>query len=311
MMVFMKRDLNLAEPRDLRLTAADGTRLAATHHTPAEPDVPGSKPSESPWIVVGSATAVPRGFYRRFAEYAASRGAHVLTLDYRGIGGSAPKKLRGYAPDYLDWARQDLAAAVAYAAARGPVYLVGHSYAMHAIGLLPNHHQLRAAYVCAGGAGWDGYMPKSEQVRVWLLWNLIGPVCTRLFGYQPMKAMGIGENLPVSIYRQWKQWCRYPHYFFDDPTMRGRLDGFAQVRTPIAAANATDDWWALPTSRDAFVKGYSGTTVERVTLTPQELGVNAIGHMGYYRAAVGATLWPRIFDWLARQGMVVAEPPAR
>ena len=67
-------------PRPLKLTAADGYPLAATLY-------PASKPVGQ--ILVGSATGVPQGFYRRFAEYAASHGYTTLTLDYRGIGGSA------------------------------------------------------------------------------------------------------------------------------------------------------------------------------------------------------------------------------
>ena len=279
---------------DITLRTADGYALAATVFRADGPQ----------WIVVGSATAVPRGFYRRFAEYACSRGINVITLDYRGIGGSRPVGgLRGFMPDYVDWSRLDLAAAVDYAAARGPVFLVGHSLAGHGIGQLPDPNLLQAAYVCAAGAGWHGYMPKTEQLRVWAMWNLIGPVATRLLGYQPMKALGIGEDLPVSIYRQWKRWCRFPHYFFDDPQARWFTARYADVRIPIAAANATDDLWALPASRDAFFKGYSGATVDAITLTPAQLGVASVGHMGYYRPAVGAVLWPQILQWLSGHGL--------
>jgi predicted alpha/beta hydrolase len=279
--------------QDIRLTAADGYSLAATVY-PAASDQ---------WVVFGSATAVPRGFYRRFAEYAQSRGVNVITTDYRGIGGSAPKSLRGFMPDYADWARQDLAAAVDYATRRGPAYLVGHSYAGHAIGLLPRPNALQAAYVCAAGAGWHGWMPLAARPRVWLMWNVIGPIATRVLGYHPAKRLGLGEDLPLSVYRQWKRWCSFPHYFFDDPTAAELTRGFARVTIPIATANALDDDWALPASRDAFFKGYPQARIDRFDFAPASLGVREIGHMGYYRRDVGATLWPRIMEWLSGKGL--------
>jgi predicted alpha/beta hydrolase len=285
-------------PQDITLQAADGYQLAATVY-PAVPQA-GTDPQ---WIVVASATAVPRGFYRRFALYAQSRGIHVITLDYRGIGGSAPATLRGFAPDYADWARQDLAAAVAYAAQRGRVWLVGHSYGGHAIGLLPNPNVLQAAYVCAGGAGWHGWMPPKARPQVLLMWHVIGPVATRLLGYQPAKVLGLGEDLPTSVFRQWRHWCGYPHYFFDDPQARELVRGFADVKLPIAAANALDDDWATPASRDAFFKGYSAAPLQRINIKPADLGVQAVGHMGYFRAGVGARLWPQMLAWLGQHGL--------
>lgn len=285
--------------QDLTLTAADGYPLAATAY-------PSQAGSSDQWIVFGSATAVPRQFYRRFAQYAASRGVNVITLDYRGIGGSRPAGgLRGFMPDYVDWSRQDLAAAVDWASSRGPVWLVGHSLAGHGIGQLPDPNVLRAAYVCAAGAGWHGYMPRAEQRKVWFMWNVVGPVATRLLGYQPMKAMGIGEDIPVSIYQQWKRWCQYPHYFFDDPEAKDLIKPYADVRIPIAAANSTDDLWALPASRDAFFKGYTSAAVEAITFTPGDLGVQEVGHMGYYRAAAGLRLWPQILGWLQGHGLAL------
>jgi predicted alpha/beta hydrolase len=281
--------------QDLPLIAADGTRLAATAYPAAGPD----------WLVLGGATAVPRGFYRRFAEHAQARGVNVLTLDYRGIGGSRPARLRGYAPDYADWARQDLAAAVAHAAARGPVYWVGHSYGGHALGLLPpaQRDAVRAAYVVAGGAGWHGWMPRGERLKVQLLWHVVGPVATRLLGYQPLKRMGIGEDVPTSVYRQWKRWCSYPRYFFDDPEAAELVRGFDAVTLPIAAANALDDWWALPRSRDAFFAGYRNAPVQAIDIDPRAEGLPEIGHMGYFRPQVGAVLWPRMLGWLQGQGL--------
>ncbi len=289
--------------QQLELLAADGYRLAATYVAPDQ------NQGELQFIVIGSATAVPRGFYRRFAEYAASRGVHVLMVDYRGIGDSKyppyQKSLRGFKMEYADWSRLDLAAAVDWCTKRGKTWLVGHSLGAHAIGQLPSPNDLQAAYICGGGAGWHGWMPFPESLKVWLLWNVLGPILTRIYGYQPMSKLGVGEDLPMGVYRDWRRWCQLPHYFFDDSEPRAKAIAarFAEVRIPIAAAVATDDLWATPKSRDAFFKGYVNAKVESIDIAPQSLGVPGVGHMGYYRANVGAALWPQMLAWLERNGL--------
>jgi predicted alpha/beta hydrolase len=272
------------------LTAQDGVKLAALRY-PA-----GAGPRGR--IVVASATGVPQGFYRRFAVFAQARGFEVMTLDYRGIGLSAPPSLAGYHVDYLDWARLDLAAAVAaMAGSAGPLFLVGHSYGGHALGLLPNHERIERAVLFATGAGWHGWMPPLERLRVLAMWNLAGPLLTRWKGYLPWSLLGMGEDLPLSVYRQWRQWCRNPRYFFDDPGMLEVHAGFARVRTPILAVNATDDDWAPPRSRDAFMPGYSGADWQGVDIDPRTRGLGPIGHMGYFRPQA-QPLWQATLDWL-------------
>jgi predicted alpha/beta hydrolase len=284
--------------QNMILKTADGYELAATHFS-AE---------SSQFIVVGSATAVPRGFYNRFAEFAQTHGINVITVDYRGIGESKRGSLKDLHMRYAEWSKYDLAAAVDYAAARGKVWLVGHSLAGHAIGQLPNPNILQAAYVCGTGAGWHGWMPRGERVRVWLMWNTFGPLLTKIYGYAPMSKMGIGEDIPAGVFWDWRKWCRYPHYFFDDPEAKAITDKFALVRIPIAAAVSTDDKWIPPASRDAFFsKAYSGAKVERIDLTPAILSVKQIGHMGYFRGHVGEKLWPDILQWLAQNGLKLAE----
>jgi predicted alpha/beta hydrolase len=196
---------------------------------------------------------------------------------------------------------------VQYAHERGEVYLVGHSLGGHAIGQLPDPSMLKAAYLCGAGAGWAGWMPPSERIKVWCLWNVIGPIATTMLGYQPMSKFGLGEDIPLGVYRDWKRWCGFPRYFFDDtaPDAKAIAKRFERVHMPVAAAVSMDDLWAPPKSRDAFFSGYVNAKVDRIDLTPAALGVPQIGHMGYYRKEVGATLWPQIMVWLAQQGLQV------
>lgn len=280
------------EGRPDTLVAADGYRLTALRYA-----VPASHGSARGRIVVAGATGVPQRFYRRFAQHAAVQGFETLTLDYRGIGLSKPARLRGFEMDYRDWARLDLAAAVDACPEDGlPLFMVGHSYGGHAFGLLPNHARVSGLYTFATGAGWHGWMPPLERLRVLLMWRVIGPVLTRWKGYLPWSLLGMGEDLPLGVYRQWRQWCRYPRYFFDDPAVAAEVqEQFARVRTPIVAANALDDLWAPPASRDAFMAGYRHAGWRALDIDPATL-VGPIGHMGYFRPAA-RPLWQGVLDW--------------
>ncbi|MEH6800362.1 MAG: alpha/beta fold hydrolase [Halopseudomonas sabulinigri] len=284
----MSIDTATVPARPLTLTAADGYPLSATLYSAKAP---------VGQVLIGSATGVPQGFYRRFAEYAASRGYSTLTLDYRGIGGSAPASLQGFEMDYLDWAEQDLAAAVEHLKTSTlPIYMVGHSFGGHAFGLMPNHTAISGLYTFGTGAGWHGWMPRSEQLRVLLMWRVIGPLIVRAKGYLAWRKLGMGEDLPKGVYQKWKHWCRFPRYFFEDPHMPGLEARFAEITTPITAVSATDDLWASPASRDAFMSAYRNADYRAITIDPQTQNLRPLGHMGYFRPHA-EPLWQDALDW--------------
>ncbi|WP_273820482.1 MULTISPECIES: alpha/beta hydrolase family protein [Pseudomonas] len=283
---------NLALIEPLSLLADDGFRLAATRYRTRVP-VKGN-------LIMAGATGVQRRFYRRFALHACARGFNVLTLDYRGVGDSAPASLKGFEMSYLDWGLRDLAAAVDCMDEGGmPTFWVGHSFGGHALGLLPNHHRLTAAYCFGTGAGWAGWMPRIEAFKVRLLWRWVLPLIVRCKGYMAWSLLGMGDDLPLGVYRDWKRWCAYPRYFFDDPAMAGITERYAQVCVPCLFANAVDDRWAPPVSRDAFIQGYRNAPRSTRDLG-SELPAEPIGHMGYFRPTATA-IWDEALDWLLAQ----------
>ncbi|MFM8623428.1 MAG: alpha/beta fold hydrolase [Betaproteobacteria bacterium] len=281
-------------PRPVLLTAADGYQLGALCYLPS------GQPRGR--LIVAGATGVPQQFYGHFASFAAGQGITVWTLDYRGVGLSRPSSLRGFRMDYLDWARLDLAALLDHVQTQGagPVGMVGHSFGGHALGLLPGHERVARVVTFATGAGWHGWMPATERLRVLLLWWVFGPVVVGFKGYLAWSILGMGEDLPRDLFMQWRRWCQWPHYFFDDPELPGLIDQFARVSTPIRAVNALDDKWATPASRDAFMQAYRNARVERITIDPRQLGLRSIGHIGYFRPRVMG-LWQETIDWLFEQ----------
>lgn len=276
-------------PEQLTISASDGYRLTAFKY-PARAALKGH-------LLIAGATGVPQRFYRRFAEHASARGFTTLTLDYRGIGMSRHASLKGFRADQLDWATLDLAAAVdAMASDTVPLFMVGHSFGGHALGLLPNHARVAHLYTFATGAGWHGWMRPAEHLRVIFMWWLVAPAIAWWKGYLAWSLLGMGEDLPLGVYRQWRRWCHFPHYFFDDPEMTHVVERYAQVRTPIVAANALDDAWAPPRSRDAFMAGYCNANWQAVDIDPKAVGLDAIGHMGYFRSG-SEPLWQGALDW--------------
>lgn len=276
-------------PEPQPLVAADGYRLGALHYPPA--GLPKAR------LIVAGATGVPQRFYGHFGAFAARQGIAVWTLDYRGVGQSRPPSLRDFRMDYLDWARLDLAALLDHVAAQGsgPIWMVGHSYGGHAFGLLPGHERVAQLATFGTGAGWHGWMPPLERLRVVLMWRVFGPIVVRLKGYLAWSALGMGEDLPRDLFVQWRRWCQWPHYFFDDPELPGLAAQFARVRTPIRAINAIDDAWATPASRDAFMQAYCNASVERITIDPRDYGLDSIGHIGYFRPRA-SRLWQETLD---------------
>ncbi len=253
------------------------------------------------YLIVAGATGVPQRFYKRFAQFAAQRGLEVWTLDYRGVGLSKPATLRGFDMNYLDWARLDLAALLAHLSAQGdaPIWMVGHSYGGHAFGLVPGKAHVQRFATFATGAGWHGWMSLPERLRVLLMWRVVGPLIVKAKGYLAWSLLGMGEDLPRAVFMQWRHWCQWPRYFFDDPEQAHLAAEFATVTIPIRAINARDDAWAPPSSRDAFMAAYSKASVEAITIEPASLGMPSIGHMGYFRPQAHA-LWQETLDWLTQ-----------
>ncbi len=285
---------------DITVPATDGYPLAATLFLPR-----GAKRHA---VLINSATAVPRQYYRGFASHLARRGCAVLTYDYRGTGDSRPKapsgdgrprSLAGFKASMSDWALRDVAAAVGWMRERYadlPFAYIGHSFGGQALGLLPNNVEISRALLIAAQAGYWKLMASPERYRVYALLNFIGLPLTRALGYMPGKA-GLGMDLPKDAFLQWVSWVMSPRYLFD--SRLAELKNFARYKGALRAICLSDDPWATPPAVELLCAGFSSITPEIITVTPTDAGVSRIGHMGFFRAEHRNTLWRDAADWIA------------
>jgi len=276
---------------DIWLPAEDGYRLAATIYLPRR--------ERRNAVLISSATAVPRGLYRRFASYLAGRGCVVLTYDYRGIGGSRPQAMAGFDARMADWADKDATSAVSWMRARYktlPLAYVGHSFGGQALGLLPNNDQVaRALLVAAQAASWK-LIASPERYRVMLLLNAVGKPIANIMGYVPGR-LGLGEDMPKGVFLQWTKWVMSEHYYFDDMSLVG-LANYPHYRHPLMALHIADDPWATRASVELLCAAFTNTSPDIVTITARDAGARRIGHLGFFRPEHRDVLWKKAADWL-------------
>lgn len=287
----------------VELAAVDGTALGGTLFEPE------AKPHTA--LVVGSATGVHQRFYARFARHAAGRGFVALTFDYRGIGKSAPHTLRGYAARYRDWGQRDIPGALDWLSDRYPglpLTFVGHSTGGQQLGLAPNVQRLQAAVFVAVSTGYWAGMALRQKWLTLALWTVYVPITSRLWGYAPAKRLQMGEDLPAGVAREWGSWCLEPDYlaaYFDEDGRRASLDGapfgpvhFDDVAFPIRAYCFTDDPIATRANVPPLLSLYTQADVDIRWVSPRSVNARTIGHLGFFRSRVGASLWDEALDWL-------------
>lgn len=279
----------------IAFSAADGYALRGTLWSPDAPP--------RALVLIHPATAVPERLYAGFARFLTTRGFAALTYNYRGIGSSRPARLTKLQARMRDWIELDVGAAIAWARDTHravPLLAVGHSVGGHAVGLSAGTAHLRAAVLVAAHAGSTRLIESAaERLKVRLILHVLGPLASALLGYVPGKRLGLGEDLPAGVFREWSRWTALPHYFFDDPTL-GAAERFSKQRLPILAVGFDDDPWANRRAIDLLVSYLTGAAVERRQIDPHAAGTGPVGHMGFFRSRPGAVLWPGVANWLAQ-----------
>jgi predicted alpha/beta hydrolase len=283
----------MSELESITITAADGFALAADLGVP---------PSPRGAVLIAPAMGVPRSFYRAFALFLAESGLAVLTLDYRGIGGSAPPKLRGFQATLHDWAELDLEAALAFLDGRFPtlpITWVGHSVGGQLFGLM-KEPRVRAALFVASQSGYHRNWTGAARLGMTALWYAAIPVFTAVTGSLPMSLAGQGENIPAGVAREWASWGKKPDYIHSYAKLHpGRA--FDTFSGPIRSYAIGDDNYAPPRSVEALLEFYAHAKTELRRLEPSALAVREIKHFGIFKRRFRDTFWPEARDYLLNQ----------
>lgn len=293
-------ELDSGEGRQLRLRAADGYEIGAVFYAALRPRAPRRV------AVLHGGAGIPALRYRRFATFLAEWGIPVLTYDYRGIGLSRPSALRGFQATIEDWAEYDAAAAIAWLRQRFPrdeILGFSHSIGCLSLGGAPNAAEQARIVLVGAHTGYYGDYRRLYRLPMAFAWHGLMPALTRFVGYFPADRLGLGEDLPAGMALEWAE-RRTPDLRPNGAEPAGerrlRLLGHcAALQCPAIAISISDDAFATVGGTRRLLSYFPNlSSPQLLVYSPPDAQVRRIGHFGFFRRAVGVTLWPRLLAQL-------------
>jgi predicted alpha/beta hydrolase len=282
------------EAEAVEFLAADGTPLAGRLFSTAEP-------RRANPVLICTATGISQRFYAAFARWLAEQGSDVLTFDYRGIGASLREShVRQSGARKQDWGQLDMPAALDWLRQRTgaeTINLVGHSAGGQLVGLMPNHAAVRRVLMVSASSGHVRGLRFPYRIAAYAYLQIYLPATASLLGYSPSRVIGMGEDLPAGVARQWSRWCLRPGYVENEFGRGVTRHYYNEFRAPILSLYASDDSIATQRNVDDLLRLFPAAPKQTVSLDPIRFGVPSLGHVDFFRAN-RAALWPLALEWL-------------
>ena len=282
---------------DLDIAPLDGYNLRATLFEPSP------LLSPVPVVIVNSAMAVRRSFYRDFSDFLCSKGFAVVTYDYRGIGDSRPEALVGFKARLSDWAELDYAGVIDWAAARYPgsrLFTVGHSTGGGIVGLAGNAAALHGLVLVSAQSAYWRLWPAPRRYRLAFTFYFLVPAIAAAFGYIPGR-FGLGQDLPRGVALEWASWCRRPGYMAGGPD-GGRAEQYNRIGAPVLAYSFADDPFASLASVERLLLLFGGDRIVHRHIDRDRIRLaGPVGHFGFFKKENRGRFWNDAADWLVKE----------
>ncbi|MBP5986769.1 MAG: alpha/beta fold hydrolase [Azonexus sp.] len=292
------------EGESITISARDGYSLhASVWAFDAQP-----RYSPRPVVIINPATSVHSRYYARFAAFLHANGFDVVTYDYRGIGGSRPKTLRGFDAGWIEWGTLDFEGVLRFVAQRfpgQPVQVVAHSVGGFLVGLAESNHLVSRVFTMgAQFAYWKDYARHQRLSMLWR-WHVVMPALAHVFGYFPGKRLGWLEDTPRGVVHDWT--ARHPR--FEDAYRKGRramtaeqrlqlVERFCQVKGETLALSMTDDAFGTIPAIHRLLGYFQNSPARHLRIAPGALGLSEIGHFAFFQSRFEDSLWPIPLSWL-------------
>lgn len=252
-------------------------------------------------VPLGGGTGIKKEFYLNFARFLCEHRYVVALFDYRGIGGSRPRSLKGFKAHNHEWGLKDMPAMLDWLVRsypNEPKYLIGHSAGGQQLGLMDNQAMLTKALLISSSTGYWRWLSSPYKYFTLLIWYGIVPLSNLLVGYVPASWFGLGEDLPAGVANEWRSWCLRQNYFGDFLGTRIPRHFFREVSMPVHFMYPEDDKVATDRTVKTLREFYSGaqTSIDKILLNDYRL--KQVGHLGFFSRKVKDKLWAKAIAFL-------------
>lgn len=275
----------------------DGTNIWISSYSP--------EISNEKVIIIAPGLGLTQDDYDPFANFFCQEGFAVVTFDYRGVGGSAPKNLSGYQANMHQWAVQDINAVILYVKShylKHELIYIGHAIGGEIFGLAPASQYIdriiliSCALSCARFWSWPNKITIGG-------FKLVVKFLSGLFGYFPGKQLNIFGNLPQGVVHEWVNWCDNSNGLFDNfPD-----NNYRKLNVPLLAYTFADDWRCPPRAVKELLDRFENSTITWYHIKPKELGERKIGSHNFFYNSSKKILWQSLVRWINKNEKKLAE----
>jgi predicted alpha/beta hydrolase len=268
----------MSTPEEIQITCKDNYQLSARFY-------PAQSETKQPYpILISPATGITKNFYHSFVQWLSEQGYDVLSFDFRGIGDSLHGALKDSTASIVQWGQLDIPSAIDALLERTKaekVIILGHSAGGQLLGIVPNHEKVAKVVAVSGSTGHVKGLKGKTKLLAPVMFKGIFPLARYTIGYGPTNAIGMGENLPKDVAKQWAQFCGKPGYVINaiGDTVNASDDFHKEITQPITVLWSSDDEIATEANVKDLLRLYPNAQTSMIELNPKAYNHKNIGHM--------------------------------
>lgn len=250
-------------------------------------------------LVINSATGVRQHLYFGFAQFFANNGYTVITYDYRGIGLSKPKKLKGFVANMRIWGAVDFETVTEWVQTKFESYdkfVMGHSVGALILGMNSLSKIYKKNIFIATQKAHISNLNWKVKLSAGLGFGLFQPILTHVFNYFPAQYLGLGESLPSGCAFDWRSLIL--HRDSTKYLLQKTIDVSLELKQPTLFLYAQDDHWVtMKGMQTLYSDTYPNIIPEFKELKIQDSPKKNIGHINFFRS-YNQKLWEIPLQWL-------------
>lgn len=116
-------------------------------------------------------------------------------------------------------------------------------------------------------------------------------------GYFPARRVGLCDDLPLGIARDWSKWTRFPEYCTVEPPVKEEYDQFVPEKA-LAVGFSDDEFVQGRKTYDSWLRLMPNAEIPLIFLEPRDIGLESLGHTGFFRRACRDNGWKGVAEWI-------------